>query len=619
MRCELLSGESTAVSLLVADASIMVSGGSDSNLQATEAFLAAAAGIGMPAEKIICTGDIVAYCADARPTVAQIRETSVPVVMGNCEQSLGWRLQGCGCGFAEGSACDRAAAAWYRCADSRLDADDRAWMRDVPRRIDVLAGERRFAGTHGRIGRINAFLFYSTPQDEMRRLIVLAGCKEVVGGHCGLSFTGAVDDRLWHKAGAIGMAANDGTRCIWFSLIEPLGGALRVRRLPLDDDFAAAGGKMRAAGLPEGCEAALETGLRPSGAVLPAAERAQSDWPIPAAETLRRCLAAPPTNGQSTGSATTAGPIRAKFSDPDVTARGERRASVPLSRLETLWFNTGTLCNLTCHNCYIESSPRNDRLVYLSRAEVRSFLDEAAGQKPPPGEIGFTGGEPFMNPEFLGMIEDGLAAGFRVLVLTNAMKPMQRLKAPLLNLGRQYGGRLTLRVSLDHYTAAGHEALRGSASWQPSIDGLTWLSANGFDVSVAGRTIWGETDADLRAGFGSLFAALGIRVDADDPTRLVLFPEMEGDADVPEITERCWGILHKRPEEVMCATSRMVVKRKGTARPVVVSCTLLPYVEDFEMGATLAAAARPIKLNHRHCARFCVLGGSSCSPHKEVP
>jgi hypothetical protein len=59
----------------------------------------------------------------------------------------------------------------------------------------------------------------------------------------------------------------------------------------------------------------------------------------------------------------------------------------------------------------------------------------------------------------------------------------------------------------------------------------------------------------------------------------------------------------------------MVVKRKGAARPVVVSCTLLPYEEGFEMGASLAEAAHAVKLNHRHCARFCVLGGASCSPH----
>src|SRR5437016_6072726 len=108
-----------------------------------------------------------------------------------------------------------------------------------------------------------------------------------------------------------------------------------------------------------------------------------------------------------------------KFRDPATTATGERRATVRLRALETLWINTGTLCNLACENCYIESSPRNDRLAYISRAEVRAFLDEAGHMRPRPAEIGFTGGEPCMNKDILGMIEDSLASGFRVLVLTN--------------------------------------------------------------------------------------------------------------------------------------------------------------------------------------------------------
>ena len=65
----------------------------------------------------------------------------------------------------------------------------------------------------------------------------------------------------------------------------------------------------------------------------------------------------------------------AKFRDPAVTAKGEARAAVALSGLRTLWINTGTLCNITCRNCYIESSPRNDALVYLTAAEVASYLD----------------------------------------------------------------------------------------------------------------------------------------------------------------------------------------------------------------------------------------------------
>jgi hypothetical protein len=88
---------------------------------------------------------------------------------------------------------------------------------------------------------------------------------------------------------------------------------------------------------------------------------------------------------------------------------------------------------------------------------------------------------------------------------------------------------------------------------------------------------------------------------------------MDAAADVPEITEACWGILGKSPESVMCATSRMIVKRKGEAHPVVLACTLLPYDSRFELGRTLTAASGAVPLNHPHCAKFCVLGGGSCS------
>ncbi len=302
-----------------------------------------------------------------------------------------------------------------------------------------------------------------------------------------------------------------------------------------------------------------------------------------------------------------------KFMDPDVTAKGERRAVVPFTGLATLWFNTGTLCNIACANCYIESSPKNDALAYLTRAEAATFLEQAKSAAVVPREIGFTGGEPFMNPDFIGMTEDALGAGFSVLVLTNAMKPMQHKRDEFLALHRKYPGRLSVRVSIDHYEAARHEEVRGARTWLPAIDGIVWLSENGFDVALAGRKLWTETETELRDGYARVFGALGVKLDMHDPARLVLFPEMDAHAEVPEISEGCWSILKLRPESVMCASSRMVVKRKGADAPAVVSCTLLPYADGFEMGATLADAARPVSLNHRHCAKFCVLGGASCS------
>lgn len=302
-----------------------------------------------------------------------------------------------------------------------------------------------------------------------------------------------------------------------------------------------------------------------------------------------------------------------KFRDPARTLKGEPRATVALAGLRTLWFNTGTLCNITCANCYIESSPRNDRLAYLTLAEVQGFLDEARAH--PVEEIGFTGGEPFMNPDLVPMLEAVLARGFRALVLTNAMQPMRRHAEALCGLLARHGpARLVIRVSLDHHDAAAHDLERGAGSFAKTLEGLGWLAREGFTIHVAGRIGFARAgEAAMRAGFAALFAAEGIPVDAADPVALMLFPEMDASRDVPEITTACWGILGKSPESLMCASSRMVVKRSGAARPAVLACTLLAYDPRFELGATLAEAARPVALNHPHCATFCVLGGAACS------
>ena len=294
----------------------------------------------------------------------------------------------------------------------------------------------------------------------------------------------------------------------------------------------------------------------------------------------------------------------AKFRDPARTAKGEARAAVRIDRLETLWINTGTLCNLACPSCYIESSPTNDALVYLSLAEAEAVFDEAEalGTR----TIGFTGGEPFMNRDMVGMMRAALARGFDLLVLTNAMRPMRRFETELAEIGRDHGPRVVMRVSLDDWRQGPHEAERGEASWDKALDGLGWLARAGFRVAVAGRRAGGAAEA--RAGYAALFARQGVDVD-----HLVLFPTMDASADVPEISEGCWDILRVSPAAMMCASSRMVVKAKGADRPHVVACTLLPYDERFALGETLAGSLRPVALNHPHCARFCVLGGASCT------
>ncbi|HYM30459.1 MAG TPA: metallophosphoesterase family protein [Candidatus Cybelea sp.] len=252
----------------------LVFGGPYSNLEATRALLAEAARKGIPPERTICTGDVVAYAADPEATAAAIRAAGVRVVMGNCEESLGVGAEDCGCGFAPGSICDRLSAAWYAYADAHLTPEARRWMAALPRRIDFSLGGATFAVVHGSLSRINRFVYASTGDAEFLAEFDAAGTDAVIGGHCGLPFTRTIAGRLWHNAGVIGMPANDGTPRVWYSTLAPEPGGVEITLHALDYDHRAAAAKMRGAGLPGEYWRAIETGLWDNDDILPPAEKA---------------------------------------------------------------------------------------------------------------------------------------------------------------------------------------------------------------------------------------------------------------------------------------------------------------------------------------------------------
>ena len=299
-----------------------------------------------------------------------------------------------------------------------------------------------------------------------------------------------------------------------------------------------------------------------------------------------------------------------KFNDPFITADGNKRAFIEAKKINTLWFNTGTLCNIECKNCYIESSPKNDRLVYLTFDEVKLFIDEAIDNNLKTKEIGFTGGEPFMNKDILKMVDYALEKNFKVLILSNAMKPMLNKKEELLKLRHP---NLTIRVSIDHYNKTKHEEVRGKGTYEVMMKGLNWLSKNNFNFALATRLLWDESENNLRQNFQEFINTYQLNLDAYSNEQLVTFAEMDEKIDTPEITTDCWGILNKDPNDIMCSWSRMVVKKKGSKKPSVIACTLLPYDEEFDLGESLTNSLQKIYLNHKHCSKFCVLGGSSCS------
>jgi predicted phosphodiesterase len=267
---------------------VLLFGGPYSNLQATSAVLAEAARLGIPSHSVICTGDLVAYCADPIATIKLLRDAGIWVVMGNCDEQLGAGGADCGCGFAPGSACDRLSASWFTYAAARLGAEDCEWLAQLPRRLILEIGHLRLAVIHGSVDVINRFIFASTPASTKSQDIALTGCDGIIAGHCGLPFTQVINGLLWHNPGVIGLPANDGTARVWYSVLTPGAGGLAIDHRAFDYDHNGAADAMLREGLPPDYRVALETGLWPSCDVLPAAELHDRGVPLKPSTTIWR-------------------------------------------------------------------------------------------------------------------------------------------------------------------------------------------------------------------------------------------------------------------------------------------------------------------------------------------
>lgn len=263
------------------DGPVLIFGGPYSNLHATKALKAEAEKLNIPTERIICTGDVVAYAAAPDATTQLMMDWGVATVMGNCEESFGWQDEDCGCGFDEGTECDILSRKWYAFADGRLNEEHRAWMRASPRQITFTLAEKRFAVIHGSVQSINEFVFEAS-DDKVK----ISGLDElnvdaIIGGHSGVPFTQVIDDRLWHNAGVIGMPANDGTPRVWYTVLYPENNDIRIEHHALNYDHMGAASDMRQLGLPSGYADCIETGLWPNLDVMPEDEKHKSGVAIP--------------------------------------------------------------------------------------------------------------------------------------------------------------------------------------------------------------------------------------------------------------------------------------------------------------------------------------------------
>jgi predicted phosphodiesterase len=265
---------------------LLVCGGAYSNLEALTALLDTANQLHIPARRIVHTGDGVAYCADPVDTAERLRSSGVHSIQGNVEESLAASLPDCGCGFELGTVCEKLAAQWFSFTDARIGDDLRRWMAGLPHHLTFEMCGLKFRVVHGSVTSINRFMFASQPDADFEAELSAARADAVIAGHSGIPFNRTVGGRLWHNSGPLGLPANDGTPRVWFSILAPGPGGIRISVHALDYDFEAARDKMLRENVCPEYARALETGLWPSLDILPEAERRVAGVPLTCEEML---------------------------------------------------------------------------------------------------------------------------------------------------------------------------------------------------------------------------------------------------------------------------------------------------------------------------------------------
>jgi sulfatase maturation enzyme AslB (radical SAM superfamily) len=291
-----------------------------------------------------------------------------------------------------------------------------------------------------------------------------------------------------------------------------------------------------------------------------------------------------------------------------LTSQNEPRGYIQPQSLDELWFHTGTNCNLRCPFCLEGSKPGDNRIEFLTLADARRFIAEAL-------ELGvrkfsFTGGEPFVNPEFIAILSAALEHR-PGLVLTNATEPLMNQMAEVLGL-RDQPNPVKFRISLDYPDPAKHDESRGKGNFKKALDTLGRLHRAGFDVSIARLMLPGEESTAVDRAYAPYFAAAGVPEDI----AIVKFPEFHlpgSIPEVPEISETCMTryLSAEQRAAFMCNFSKMIVRKDG--RCGVYACTLVDDVKGYDLGPILRETmTRRVLLGHHRCYS-CFACGASCS------
>ena len=251
---------------------LLVFGGVYSNFQALTQMRLIAESENIAPSNIICTGDIVAYCAQPEECIVEIKDWGIHSIAGNVEIQLREGLDDCGCNFDEGTTCNILSNQWYPYAQKRLSKESIDWMHDLADFVDFTYAGKKFKVVHGSVLATAQYIFKSTNWLVKQDVFKQANADVILGGHCGLPFTDSQDDKLWLNAGVIGMPANDGTTDVWYAILDDAGGQLNYELHRMSYDHNLASQLMKVNRLPKQYAETLVTGIWDNCDVLPEVE-----------------------------------------------------------------------------------------------------------------------------------------------------------------------------------------------------------------------------------------------------------------------------------------------------------------------------------------------------------
>lgn len=280
---------------------------------------------------------------------------------------------------------------------------------------------------------------------------------------------------------------------------------------------------------------------------------------------------------------------------------------VPLIALDTLWFQVaGTICNIACTHCFISCSPKNHAHEMMSLAVVQRHLDDA--RKLGVREYYFTGGEPFMNRDLLPILEATLRQG-PATVLTNGMLLRAEVCRKLRELFDASEYSLDIRVSLDGFDAASHDAIRGNGVWDRVMIGLRNLAEAGLNPVITVTTAAeGVASAEGRTRFLELIRSFGFSRPRLKVLSLFRIGAEETRSRAYESWERLTqeSLTNEEAAVLQCSSCRMV-----TSKGVYV-CPILIEEPQARMGDTLAETLTSFPLDYGAC-HTCWVDGVTCT------